>query len=98
MLQPRVPRSVVRTDRTEHTALRMDVVEGALPNDLSGHLYLVAPAHTVEPVPVGMRTTLMVGDGMICRFDLSPTRIELTSRLARTHDFVADAITHASRC
>lgn len=95
MLQPRVPRSVVRTDRTEHTALRLDVVEGALPSDLSGHLYVVAPAHTVEPVPIGMRTTLMVGDGMICRFDLSPAKIELTSRLARTHDFVADRITEA---
>lgn len=95
MLQPKVPRSVVRTERTEHIDLRLDVVEGALPSDLSGHLFVIAPAHTVEATPAAMRTTLMAGDGMICRFDLSGGEVKLTSRLARTHDFVADEITHA---
>lgn len=94
MLQPRVPRSVVHTTRTEHTDLPLDVVDGTLPSDLSGHLFVVAPAHTVEPAAAGAQTTLMVGDGMICRFDLGGGQVKLTSRLARTHDFVADEITH----
>ncbi|HJL19847.1 MAG TPA: carotenoid oxygenase family protein [Sandaracinaceae bacterium LLY-WYZ-13_1] len=93
MLHPRVPRSVLRTDRTEHTDLPLHVEEGALPDDLEGHLFVVAPASTPDPEPVGRRTTLMVGDGLVCRFDLRGDGVTLTSRLARTPDFLADELT-----
>lgn len=92
-LSPPVPRSLGRTSRVEHTALPFDVVEGAIPPDLTGHLFIVAPAGTVRPPPAAQRPTVMVGDGMICRFDLASSGITLTSRLARTHDFVADELT-----
>lgn len=90
---PRVPRSAARTSRFEHTALPFDVVEGAIPNDLRGHFFLVAPAGTVPRTPPERRSTLLVGDGLVCRFDLDGNRITMTSRLARTHDFVADELT-----
>lgn len=83
----------MRTSRVEHTSLPFDVVEGAIPSDLSGHLFLVAPAGTVPRRPAERRSTLFVGDGMVCRFDLAPSGVTLTSRLARTHDMVADELT-----
>jgi hypothetical protein len=95
MLHPRVPRSVVRTSRTEHTRLPLDRIDGAIPNDLSGHLFVVSPAGTFRPDDIAQRTTLMVGDGLVSRFDLSPSGISVTSKLMRTHDFVADEITSA---
>lgn len=95
MLDPRLPRSVARTSRTEHTGLRLDRIDGATPRDLDGHLFVVSPANTFRPAPVARQTTLMVGDGLVSRFDLSSRGISLTSRLMRTHDFVADEITSA---
>ncbi|MCB9592410.1 MAG: carotenoid oxygenase family protein [Sandaracinaceae bacterium] len=93
MLHPRVPRSLLRTERTEHDALPLDVVEGALPPDLAGHLYVASPAGTASSGHD--RTTVVVGDGMVCRFDLGPTGVTLTTRLVESHDFVADALTAA---
>ncbi len=93
MSAPRVPRSVTHTSRDEHDALPFSVKEGAIPSDLGGHLFVVAPASTVSPPPADQRATIMVGDGLICRFDLGPSGVTLKSRLARTHDFVADEIT-----
>jgi hypothetical protein len=55
---------------------------------------VVAPAGTFRPG--AERTTVMVGDGLVCRFDLDPRGITLTSRLARTHDFVADELTSST--
>ncbi len=90
-LSPRFPRSVARTSRAEHDALPFAVVDGALPADLSGHLFVVAPAGTVRPS--AERAPILAGDGLVCRFDLDPSSVTLTSRLARTHDFVADELT-----
>ncbi|HHH29766.1 MAG TPA: hypothetical protein ENK57_15665 [Polyangiaceae bacterium] len=90
MLTPRVPRALLTTNRTEHTDLSLTVVEGALPADLTGHLYIIAPASTAVP---GAETTLLVGDGLLCRFDLSPNAVALTTRLIRSPDEVADEIT-----
>ncbi|MEC7520649.1 MAG: carotenoid oxygenase family protein [Myxococcota bacterium] len=92
-MDPLCPRSVVDTVRTEQTDLPLDVVEGTYPSDLRGHLYMVSPAHTFDADPAARRTTLMVGDGLVTRFDLEngPT---LTSRLAKTFDYVADELTH----
>src|SRR5688500_379080 len=97
MLKPLVPRSLFGTTRTERTQLPLDLIDGALPRDLSGHLFVVAPAGTFRPEESGMQTTLMVGDGLVTRFDLSPRSVSLTSRLMRTHDFVADEITSNDR-
>src|SRR5690606_11222552 len=92
MLSPRVPRSIMRTSRAERTDVALTLLEGAIPADLAGHLFVVAPASTVDPAPPGRGTTRMVGDGLICRLDLGRT-IRVTTRLARTHDFVADELT-----
>ncbi len=94
MLTPRVPPSLLDTARTEHDDLTLDVVDGALPVDLRGHLFLVTPANTVSAAPGRLETTLMVGDGLVSRFDLSPTRIGVTSCFPQTPDLMADRITH----
>ena len=93
-MDPRCPRSVVDTVRREQTDLPLTVVEGTYPSDLTGHLFAVSPAHTFDADPAARRTALLVGDGLVTRFDLEngPT---LTSRLARTFDYVADEITHS---
>lgn len=82
---------MLRTERTEHTALPLDVIEGALPAGLSGHLYVASPAGT--PSGPRDRTTIVVGDGMVQRFDLSGAGVTLTNRVVRTHDLVADELT-----
>lgn len=93
MLHPRVPRSLLHTERAEHDGLPLDVIEGALPSDLGGHLFVVAPASTVDGAPGRRDTTLMVGDGLVCRFDLGPDGVTLTSRIPRTPDLLADELT-----
>jgi len=83
----------VRTSRIEHMSLPFDIIEGSIPDDLTGHLFVVAPAGTVARRPSETRSTMLLGDGMVCRFDLTPSGINLTSRIARTHDCVADELT-----
>ncbi len=68
----------------------LDLIEGALPADLAGHLYVASPAGTVDQSPQG---ALFVGDGMVSRFDLDPGGVKLSTRLVRGHDFVADELT-----
>lgn len=86
---------MMRAARDEVTALALDVVEGVIPLDLTGHVFFIAPVGTVEhpglPNPSG--NTLLNGDGMICRLDLSGASIKLTTRLAETPDLVADEAT-----
>lgn len=82
----------MRTERVEHTDLPLDLVEGQLPADLAGHLYVVAPARTISGDET---TTLTVGDGLLCRFDLSPNGVALTTRLVKGPDYFADELTAA---
>jgi len=89
-LKPRLPRAMLQTERTEHVDLQLDVIDGALPNDLAGHVYIVAPAKTVVPSSQG---AIFVGDGMLSRFDLDPSGVQLTAQLVKGHDFMADVLT-----
>lgn len=92
---PAVPRSLLRADRKELTALTLNVVEGVVPADLKGHVFLVAPVGTVEsqglPDPDG--NTVMNGDGIIVRLDCDGGAVKVTTRLAKTPDYIADEAT-----
>jgi len=85
----------MRAQRTEVTDLSLNVIHGAIPADLSGHVFFIAPVGTIEhpglPNPSG--NTLLNGDGMICRLDLSGAALKLTMRVAQTPDLVADEAT-----
>ncbi len=92
-----VPRSMMRAQRSEVSGLSLNVLQGTIPADIHGHVFFIAPVGTVEhpglPNPSG--NTLLNGDGMICRLDLSASAIALTMRLAQTADLVADQATAA---
>jgi carotenoid cleavage dioxygenase-like enzyme len=93
---PLVPASVLRARRTELDAVPLSVVEGQLPPDLAGHLFVVAPVGTVATggLPYPRPTTIMNGDGMVFRVDFGGGAAHVTSRLVRTWDQRADALTH----
>jgi carotenoid cleavage dioxygenase-like enzyme len=93
---PRVPASVLTAHRTELDTAPLTVVEGALPADLAGHLFFVAPVGTVATggLPYPRPTTIMNGDGMVFRVDFGGGTARVTSRLVRTWDQRADALTH----
>ena len=86
--------------------LRLQVVEGRIPDDLSGHLFVNSVAGTVNyetpaprdwpdgsPCPEHGATNAN-GDGMVYRIDFSPGReVRLKCRLLRTPCFYADEAT-----
>jgi len=93
---PRVPASVLTARRDELDAAPLTVVDGQLPADLAGHLFFVAPVGTVATggLPYPRPTTIMNGDGMVFRVDFGSGSARVTSRLVRTWDQRADALTH----
>ena len=87
-----LPRSLVRGNRREHDALRLECVSGAVPAELKGHYFVVAPAGTVSE-PRGLEDRVasqMCGDGLVCRVDFEGGRASATTRLARTPCLLAD--------
>lgn len=86
--------------------LTLDVIDGHLPTDLSGYLFVNSAAGTVnsttpppEDWPDGSPceeygATNLNGDGLLYRFDFSaPGRITLRSRLLKTACYYADEAT-----
>ncbi len=80
-----------------------------LPSDLRGSVYMVGPAGSIDsPLAPGSSDPYLVdptrdgtimlynGDGMIYRldFDQPELGVVLTTRLAATPDYIADAVTH----
>ena len=98
MQSPRVPASVLTARRTELDAVPLQILEGTLPEGLEGHFFVVAPVGTVATggLPYPRPTTVMNGDGMVVRVDFAAGSARVTSRLVRTWDQRADALTHES--
>ena len=93
---PPFPRSMMRASAAELTDEPLEVVEGEIPADLQGHLFLVAPVGSVssDGLPNPDDSHVWNGNGLIHRFDLgSGGAIRLTTRLARTPCFWADLAT-----
>lgn len=90
------PKTTMTASRKELAPTPLTVVMGQLPADWYGHLFLMAPAGTEAsgglPNPAG--THFFNGDGMIYRFDLSPQTVNVTSKLAKTPCYYADAATY----
>ncbi len=85
-----VPRTLVRTSRREHDALALHVIDGALPADLRGHLFVMAAAGDVDsgglPRHDADATTMLSGDGLLTRIDFGDDGVTLMSRLMRPPD------------
>ncbi|BAY29087.1 hypothetical protein NIES2107_09280 [Nostoc carneum NIES-2107] len=97
---PKVPLSIMDAKRNELADLTMQIAEGKLPNDLQGHVFLVAPVGTVDSngLPDKNGNTFLNGDGMIYRFDFNqPGEVRWKQRLAKTPDYKADEHTQNIR-
>jgi carotenoid cleavage dioxygenase-like enzyme len=81
--------------------LELNVIEGELPQDIYGHLFLVAPVGLVENQPnergwirlAEDGTPLFNGDGMVYRLDFDGVgrgKVRLSSRIAGTPCFYTD--------
>lgn len=93
---PPIPQSMMTASRNELTDLKLEVVEGQLPQDLQGHVFIIAPVGSVNsgglPDPDG--NSMLNGDGMIYRLDFDkPGEVRLTSRLMKTPCYYADKAT-----
>jgi carotenoid cleavage dioxygenase-like enzyme len=94
------PKSCMTTSREEFTDLKLNILEGDLPDDLCGHAFIIGPTGTGsssgrKPLyPSGDGSALFNGDGMIYRLDFHRDEITLTNQIIRTPCFYAD---HASR-
>ncbi|HEY7957786.1 MAG TPA: carotenoid oxygenase family protein [Polyangia bacterium] len=93
-----MPESVLRIGRRELDGVSLPVIAGALPPGLGGSFFVVAPAGTVasggRPSPAGEQTSLLDGDGLVCRLDFGPSGVTASSRLARPPCERADELTH----
>ncbi|MBD2206233.1 carotenoid oxygenase family protein [Calothrix sp. FACHB-1219] len=97
---PKVPLSIMNANRDELPDLTMQIAEGNLPNDLQGHVFLVAPAGTIDSkeLPYKNGNTCLNGDGMIYRFDFNqPGEVKWKQRLAKPLDYIFDKKTQNIR-
>ena len=95
---PRVPRAIMRASR-EPLDADLIVRSGALPADLQGHVFVMAPAGSVED---GRQSRpgdpLLTGDGTIYRLDLDqPGVARVKMRPAQTPDYFADQAAYHAR-
>jgi carotenoid cleavage dioxygenase-like enzyme len=84
-LQARVPASLATAERIERS-LRLQVLSGALPAGLTGHVFINSA------LPQSDGSPLFNGDGLFHRLDLGDGPV-LTTRIARTPCYYADVAT-----
>ncbi|MEG4944958.1 carotenoid oxygenase family protein [Microcoleus sp. F4-D5] len=82
---PPVPQSIMTASRDELDNIQLEI-EGELPEDLQGHVFIVAPVGSVAsgglPHPDG--NSWLNGDGMIYRLDFNRQgEVRLKSRLVK---------------
>lgn len=92
---PPVPQSIMTASRDELDNIQLEI-EGELPEDLQGHVFIVAPVGTVAsgglPYPDG--NSWLNGDGMIYRLDFNRQgEVRLKSRLVKPPCYYADKAT-----
>jgi carotenoid cleavage dioxygenase-like enzyme len=85
-LADRVPRSLARSTDAE-LDVRLELISGTLPDDWSGHGFLV------HPVPFRDGSPVFLGEGKVVRLDFRPDGVDLRSRVLRTPDHYADLAT-----
>lgn len=88
-LPPRVPASLATASRAE-LDLDLAVVGGALPLDLSGHVFIACA------LPQGDGSPQFNGDGLVVRVDLEGGGARLQSRVVKTPCFYADEATRGT--
>ncbi|NES21770.1 MAG: lignostilbene-alpha,beta-dioxygenase [Symploca sp. SIO3E6] len=95
---PPFPPSIMTASR-EELDIQLEIYERELPEDLQGHVFIVAPVGTVDseglPFPDG--DFHLNGDGMIYRLDFEPTepQVSLKTRIVKSPDYLADEQTNS---
>ncbi|MBW4632312.1 MAG: carotenoid oxygenase family protein [Iphinoe sp. HA4291-MV1] len=92
---PPVPESIMNALRHEfiNNQINMQIIDGTLPNDLQGHVFIVAPVGNIDSqgLPYKDGNTFLSGDGMIYRLDFTqPGQATLKTRIVKPPDYVAD--------
>jgi hypothetical protein len=99
----RFPEALMTTSREELTDLELTVLEGKLPDDLSGHVFIMSPVGSVASKPLPNTpvypssdgTSLFNGDALVYRLDFDRKgQARLTSRLVKTPCYYADEATN----
>ncbi|MBR8831878.1 MAG: hypothetical protein N5P05_002139 [Chroococcopsis gigantea SAG 12.99] len=101
MNPPQFPAAIKTVKQDEIDDSQMTVIEGNLPHDLIGHVFLLAPVGHVDSYRVGdmvypahYGTPLYNGNGLICRLDFdSPGKVGIRTRIAKTPCYYADLAT-----
>jgi carotenoid cleavage dioxygenase-like enzyme len=92
---PPVPQSIMTASRDELDNIQLQI-EGELPEDLQGHVFIVAPVGTVASggLPYRDGNSWLNGDGMIYRLDFNRQgEVRLKSRLVKPPCYYADKAT-----
>jgi len=101
---PEYPNAALLAKRDAIRSLALPVVRGALPPGLAGHLFVMSPVGSVDsggaPYPDNNdRPTVINGDGMVWRFDITASApgaspsITVSSDLVKPPDFYYDELT-----
>ncbi|WP_143288270.1 carotenoid oxygenase family protein, partial [Calothrix rhizosoleniae] len=106
---PNFPGAILSLSRQELDGVEMEIIDGTLPADLQGHVFITAVSGFVNsydipgtPIVVPPKDGVPVinGDGMLCRLDFhrkgqesQPGKVWLKTKLAGTPSFWADVAT-----
>jgi hypothetical protein len=91
---PSVPQSIVTANRDELDDILQ--VNGTLPDDLQGHIFIVAPVGTINSggLPFTNGGSFLNGDGMVYRLDFDEAgKVKLKTRIVKPPDYLADELT-----
>ncbi len=91
--------SIAAALRTEFARLPLEVVAGSYPDDLAGHLFVMAPVGNVGTAgfPGPRHDSVLNGDGMVYRVDFAANAATIKTRLVRSADFYTDAAAERDR-
>jgi carotenoid cleavage dioxygenase-like enzyme len=94
---PKFPESCMTVSRRELLNLELNVCEGEIPQDISGHAFIIGPVGTVGSrtedllYPGGAGVSLYNGDGMVFRLDFNhKDQVSVSSRIIKTPCYYAD--------
>ena len=93
---PPVPQSIMTASRDELDHVQLEIFEGHLPDDVQGHVFIVAPVGSVDSggLPFKDGNSFLNGDGMIYRLDFDrPGKVSLKSRIVKPLDYWIDEAT-----
>jgi carotenoid cleavage dioxygenase-like enzyme len=87
-------------NRNEISNLELNTIWGELPQDLQGHIFVVAPVGVIESggIPYQDGTPILNGDGMIYRFDFNePGKVRVNAKIVKPPCYYADLATQTQK-